>query len=189
MDISRITSQHEGVKEIVASLECLVGGTKYLHCHSTPIIDVILLKALLAWDRECDEGLECQFTKFAESILYDLYKITYFKVSLKINDDESVHWDCISQTFEEFKKSALQLKNKAKNCDCFDISLNSGNQCDCLKIELLDKNSILTTASISLLLARHVFNRRVLNFLGLPLPTRQDVYSLSIIKGSSTCQS
>ncbi|MEH6454696.1 MAG: hypothetical protein V7749_00110 [Cocleimonas sp.] len=188
MDISRITSQHEGVKEIVNSLECLVGGTKYLHCHSTPIIDIILLKAILAWDRECDEGLEYQFTKFAESILYDLYKITYFKVSLKIKDDESVHWDCISQTFEEFKKSSLQSKNKTKKCECFDISPNGGNQCDCLKIELMDKHSALSSDAISLLLARHVFNRRVLNFLGLPLPTRNGIYSLSIIKGSSTCQ-
>lgn len=179
MDMSRITSQHAGVKEVVILLEQLVGGTKYLHFHNTPIMDVILLKAMLAWDRGTEEGLESQFTQFADSILYDLYKVTHFKVSLQINDNEIVHWDCISKTFEEFKKSALLAKKKNRTCDCFSDHPKSKPQCDCLKIEHLDKHSLLSNDAISLLLARHVFNRRVLNLLGLPLPARQDVYSLT----------
>ncbi|MBB1388352.1 hypothetical protein ACRN9Z_16735 [Shewanella frigidimarina] len=179
MDISRITSQHEGALEIVNSLERLVGGTKYLLLHSTPIINIILLKAMLAWERESEKGLELQFTKFAESILYDLYKVTYFKVSLKKDDEESIHWDCISQTFEEFKVSSLNEKRKNKKCDCFGDDPTKPTKCHCLKVEHIDKRSTLSNEAISLLLARHVFNRRVLNLLGLPLPTRQSVYSLS----------
>ena len=165
MDISRITSQHEGALEIVNSLERLVGGTKYLLLHSTPIINIILLKAMLAWERESEKGLELQFTNF--------------KVSLKKDDEESIHWDCISQTFEEFKVSSLNEKRKNKKCDCFGDDPTKPTKCHCLKVEHIDKRSTLSNEAISLLLARHVFNRRVLNLLGLPLPTRQSVYSLS----------
>ncbi|MCL1106337.1 hypothetical protein [Shewanella algicola] len=179
MDVSRITSQHEGAKEIVSSLSRLAGGTEYLRIHDTPIIDIILLKAILAWDRSAGEGIEGQFTQFAESIMYDLYQITHFKVSLKISNDESVHWDCISQTFEEFKLTSLAMKKKGKKCDCFGAGLGNGRKCHCLKIEHLDKHSQLSNESISMLLARHVFNRRVLNLLGLPLPARKGIYSLN----------
>ncbi|MBB1438449.1 hypothetical protein [Shewanella sp. SG41-4] len=179
MDISRITSQHEGTKEIVLLLDKLVGGSKYLHLHDTPIIDIILLKAMLAWDREQDAGLEQQFTMFSKSILYDLYQVTHFKVSFRVNESESIHWDCISQTFEEFKQDSKNNRKKLKKCDCFKDNPTPQNSCNCLKIEYIDKRSLLSNDAISLLLARHVFNRRVLNLLGLPLPARQTVYSLS----------
>ena len=57
MDITRITQTNEGISEIVNRLEDLVGGNKYLINHNTPIIDVILLKAMLAWDRAEEDGL------------------------------------------------------------------------------------------------------------------------------------
>jgi hypothetical protein len=178
MNIFRITSRHEGAKEIVLLLDALVGGEQFLHIHSTPLLNLILLKAMLAWDREIDNGIEQQFTKFAESIMYDLYKVTHFKVSFKVSNDESIHWDCISQKFSEFKKLCIARKSKSKKCDCFRGSLSEVQGCDCLSIKHIDKQSTLSNESISFLLARHVLNRRALNLLGLPLPARETIYSL-----------
>lgn len=176
MDITRITSKNEGINEIVSKLEDFVGGRHYLSNHDTPLIDIILLKAMLAWDRTEDEGQEVQCTQFAESVLYDLYKVANYKVSVDIGRDETMFWDCVSQTFRDFQIAVNKAK-KPKKCDCFHESI--GKSCTCLKIEFIEKKSKITNEAISLLLARHVFNRRHLNLLGLPLPNQQNVYSLS----------
>lgn len=176
MDITRITSINEGISEIVKKLEDLVGGRQYLTNHNAPILDVILLKAMLAWDRTEEYGQEEQSKQFVESVLQDLYKVANYKVSVHIRQDETMFWDCVSQTFADFK-SAVNKAKKPKKCDCFNDG--GGKPCDCLKIEFLEKQSTLSNEAISLLLARHVFNRRHLNLLGLPLPNRQAVYSLA----------
>ncbi|MCU8005871.1 hypothetical protein [Shewanella sp. SM96] len=177
MDITRITQTNEGISEIVNRLEDLVGGNKYLINHNTPIIDVILLKAMLAWDRAEEDGYEEQCTQFAKSVLQDLYKVANYKVSVDIGNDETMFWDCVSQTFNDFKTSVNKAK-KPKKCDCFSDG-TSTKSCNCLKVEFMEKQSKISNEAISLLLARHVFNRRHLNLLGLPLPNQQAVYSLS----------
>lgn len=178
MDISKIVKLHEGVKEVETRLGVLVGGRNYLLNHNTPLIDTILLKAVLAWEINGDEDIDTKFTHFLASVLSDLYKISNYKVSIKICKNEVMYWDCVAQTFDEFKVSAKKRFKKSRQCDCFWDSKDK-KPCKCLSIQMVDKQATLPDMAISMLLARHIFNRRQLNLLGMPLPNKETVYSLS----------
>ncbi|AYV11430.1 hypothetical protein I6M49_22160 [Shewanella algae] len=177
MNIKQLTAKHGGVQQVYDRLHSYVGGNTLLVWKDLALIDSIMVKASLAWESEFDNGIESQFTAFAQAILGELYKISHFKVSYKVTAHERIYWDCVNQTFDDFRKQ-IELESKwAKKCkvsDCFSPTAT----CDCLRVEYIEKQSEIPEMCICMLLARHVFDRRQLNMLGLPLPNMDSVYRL-----------
>ncbi|GIU41070.1 hypothetical protein TUM3794_20650 [Shewanella colwelliana] len=177
MNIKQLVARHSGVQQIYDRLDAYIGGSDLLISNGVALIDSIIVKATLAWEIEQENGVESQFAAFSNAILKDLYKITHYKVSYRVSECERIYWDCVNQTFMDYREQIkLESKSmrKCKQGDCF----SSTATCDCLQVEYTDKQSEISEICISMLLARHVFDRRQLNMLGLPLPNMDTVYRL-----------
>ncbi|WP_076415065.1 hypothetical protein [Shewanella sp. UCD-KL12] len=181
VETNNINMVHEGASTVIRNLHSLVAGTNILKHNNISFFDKAIIKADLAWGDDDDEHIEDKFRRFCLSILDDLNELTNYCVTYKVKPSEIVHWDCVSQTLPQFIESQQEVYRKKKKCNCFD----SKPTCNCFQVHYVERQSFIENEKVSYLLCHHIFNRKRLNIIGLPLPGRERVYSL---KNSIQCR-
>jgi hypothetical protein len=172
---TNIPMMHDGVASIIQKLNELVGGPDYIAKNNISFLDSSVLKADLAWGDDENEHGEDKFRRFCLSILSDLSDLTNYCVTYKLKSNEVIHWDCVAQTLPEFMAEQMQTATYRKtSCKCFEVN----SRCSCFQIKYVERQSFIEERCVGFLLCHHIFNRRWLNILGLPLPGRERVYSL-----------
>lgn len=174
VETNNIDMVHEGASTVTKNLYALVSGRYILKHNNVSFFDKTILKADLAWGDDLNEHIEDKFRRFCLSILNDLNEITNYCVTYKIKPSEIVYWDCVSQTLPQFIDEQQEIYKKKKKCNCFDASPT----CKCFLVKYIERQSFIEADKVSYLLCHHVFNRKWLNIVGLPLPGRERVYSL-----------
>ncbi|QIR16436.1 hypothetical protein [Shewanella aestuarii] len=166
---------HEGVSSIIQNLNNLVGGIDYIVNNNVSFLDSTILKADLAWGDDEEEHTEDKFRRFCNSILSDLSELTNYCVTYKMKSNEVTHWDCITQTLPDFIDEQMSgYTYKKSKCKCFEVKA----RCKCFQIRYVERQSFIDKHYVGMMLCHHIFNRRWLNILGLPMPGRERVYTL-----------
>ncbi len=173
-EVNNINLLHEGADAIIQNLYDFVGGTEYIKINDVSFFKKTLLRADIAWGDDCNEHQEDKFRRFCNSILDDLSEMFNYCVVYKIKNNGIEHWDCIKQSLPEFINTQKMKHEKKKKCDCF----SSTARCQCFQVSYVEAQTYLEKEKTSYLLCHHIFERKWLNVLGLPMPGRERVYSL-----------